>query len=91
MSSIFYFTFYTNICFNFFGFFFRSANSHSKVHVEILSDDDDLSDDFGQFSDAESDSDFDSQIVKHKPTLTSAKENCPENLKILNEGFEKVS
>ncbi|GFT14766.1 protein LTV1 [Nephila pilipes] len=73
--------------------FFQEQNSflkpHSNVQIEIFEEgDDDFSDDFGQFSDAESDEEFDN--FGNKSTLTSFKSDCPESIKLLNESFKRV-
>ncbi|CAL1298362.1 unnamed protein product [Larinioides sclopetarius] len=67
----------------------RSQHPRSNVHVEIFDEEgSDFSDDFGQFSDAESEEDFDNEQPKR--TLTSSRPDCSEAIKLLNEGFKEV-
>ncbi|XP_055953767.1 protein LTV1 homolog isoform X1 [Argiope bruennichi] len=67
----------------------RSQHPRSNVHVEIFDEEgSDFSDDFGQFSDAESGED--SGDEQPKRTLTSSRPDCPEAIKLLNEGFKEV-
>ncbi|GFR15602.1 protein LTV1 [Trichonephila clavata] len=74
---------------NFFSEADRSSKPYSNVQVEVFEEDeDDLSDDLHQFSDFESDEEFNN--VQNKFPFTSRKADCPEAIRLLNEGFEKV-
>ncbi|GFV88334.1 protein LTV1 [Trichonephila clavipes] len=74
---------------NFFSEADSSSKPYSNVQVEIFEEDEDgFSDDLHQFSDCESDEEFNN--FQKKFPFTSRKEDCPETIRLLNEGFEKV-
>ncbi|GFY57042.1 protein LTV1 [Trichonephila inaurata madagascariensis] len=74
---------------NFFSEADSSSKPYSNVQVEIFEEDEDeFSDDLHQFSDCESDEEFNN--FQKKYPFTSRKEDCPEAIRLFNEGFEKV-